>query len=278
MRNFRCAVVAIAVLVFTSACTRAEVDIDVPEIGATILSCANNATHRQPQGALLNNMWNQRSAGKGAWMQCLQARQRDGRAEYGWFWKWPSRDGIYAYPEILVGRSPWRGDPTNDIRFPRTVADTRALRIEYEVESRSRGKNNLAAELWLTDSPLVPGVADSQSIRVELMIWTDASAGVVSDKEKPAGVIEIDGEKWRVFVKQNWGDASGVSANNWVLISYHALNPTTHASYDARKFIDDAMSRGVVKPSYVIAGIELGNEIISGSGSTWIRKFDVSVD
>lgn len=242
------------------------------------LSCEEGARHPMIAGALRNNMWNRRSAGAGPWQQCLQKREANGRTEYGWRWRWPSRAGLYAYPGVVIGRSPWTAEASNDARFPRRISATAALLIDYDVEMRSSGRENLALEFWISRAAPVDGRADPTAIRAELMIWTHASPGIVADDEKPIGIVEIDSRHWRVYVKNDWGDASGGASNRWSLISYHAISPTLSVRYDARKFLQDAIDRGVVKQGDYLSGVELGNEIVSGSGSTWIRRFEVSVD
>lgn len=250
----------------------------LPDAGATILGCEQDQTQAAYYGFVRNNMWNRNSAGPGPWRQCLQTRQRDGRSEFGWFWEWPAQDGIYAYPELLVGRSPWQATPTNDPRFPRRLGDTRSLKIDYEVESRSSGKKNLAVEFWFTRTPPAIGQQDTRSIKAELMIWSDAADGIETVTANPATTVDIDGMTWAVQVRPNWGDVGNPGGNQWSLISYHALRKSSAARYDARKFFDDARARGIIAPDDYIWGVELGNEIISGAGSTWIRKFRLRLE
>lgn len=269
---------ALVTLMTGAACSeRPAARTDLPEPGATVLSCTGDATHAIGNGVLINNTWNKASAGAGPWRQCIQSRPRDGGTDFGWFWEWPARDGLYAYPEILIGRSPWRAAPSNDARFPRTIAATRALWVDYDVESRFTGKRNLAAEFWLTRDQPPGSPPDPRAIRNELMIWTEASEGLVSAKDKPVGIVEIDGVRWAVHVKPDWGDASGGVGIKWQMISYHALTPTSTVRYDARKFFQDAIERGWLQPGDTIEGIELGNELVSGSGSTWVKKFALDV-
>lgn len=262
-----------------AACNaHSEAPTAVPDPGARILDCTWGNTVAQAEGILLNNMWNKASAGPGPWRQCLQSRQRDGRTEYGWFWEWPTKDGLYAYPELLIGRSPWQPTPTNDSRFPRRMADTRVMNIDYDIESRTNGKKNLAVEFWLTSTPPAEGQQDIRTIKTELMIWSDASDDIGAPTKNPAITVDIDGMTWAVQIKPGWGDGSGGTGNKWTLISYHAMKNTSKIRYDARKFLADAAARGLIDPDDYIWGVELGNEIISGTGSTWIRKFQLQVE
>jgi Glycosyl hydrolase family 12 len=253
---------------------------DAPEAagpGIQVIDCTDNAAHATPLGTLINNTWNKRSAGEGPWRQCLRSRLREGRTEYGWSWLWPSRDGLYAYPSLLVGSSPWSDKASNDPRFPRRIADTRAMRIDFDTESQFDGKKNLAAEFWFTRTAPEAGKSNEGAVTAELMIWNEASQGLVSEDDKPAAEVEIDGARWVLYVKRNWGEVSGGTSQRWTFITYHAVVPAPSARYDARKFFQDAIDRGLLAESDVIAGVEFGNELVSGSGSTWIKRFELTV-
>lgn len=258
-------------------CSNAGEAPDMAPPGVKVIDCTDAAVHQTLIGALLNNTWNKRSAGEGPWRQCLRSREREGRTEYGWSWHWPSRDGLYAYPSLLVGSSPWSDRPSNDPRFPRRIADTRSMLIDFDTESQFEGKKNLAAEFWLTRIAPEPGKSNQGAIKAELMIWNEASKGLVSKDDKPVAVVEIDGAKWVLYVKRNWGEVSGGSNERWTFITYHALVPAPNARYDARKFFQDAIERGLLSEGDSIAGVELGNELVSGTGSTWIKRFELSV-
>jgi hypothetical protein len=247
-----------------------------PDVDATLVSCQDGALQPLGIGVLVNNAWNHASAGDGPWRQCLQSRLRNGRTEYGWFWHWPTKDGIYAYPELLVGRTPWGSAPSNDARFPVAIGDLHALHIGYDVQSRHRGKKNLAVEFWLTD-PAVPGPS-ADGIRAELMIWTDESSGMAGKADAPGDTVDIDGRRWIVRVQRDWGDMSGGSRHKWVFVTYRALQHTSTTRYDARRLLQHAIDQGWLEARWQIEGVEFGNEIVSGSGSTWVRRFDLTLD
>ena len=249
-----------------------------PVAVARNLSCVAGDAHAVPYGVLVNNMWNQDSAGTGPRRQCLRVRDTAAGPEYGWSWEWPTTDGIYAFPELLVGASPWSAEPSNDNRFPRAVGATRSLQIAYDAQTVSNGKQNTAAEFWFTATNLVAGVAEGVPVKAELMIWTDTAPGIVAIDDLPIAEVVIDGMRWRVYLQRDWRDVSVSDSSRWTLISYVATTNSPTARYDARKFFQDAIDRGVIAPGDFVAGLELGNEIISGAGSTWLRNVSVSVD
>jgi hypothetical protein len=267
----------LAALAALCGCSRAGAVPEMAAPGVEVIDCTDNAAHSASIGTLLNNTWNKRTAGSGPWRQCLRSREREGRTVYGWSWHWPNRDGLYAYPSLLVGTSPWSDRSSNDPRFPRRIGDTRSMLVEFDTESQFEGKKNLAAEFWLTRTVPEPGKSNQGAIKAELMIWNQASAGLVSKADRPTARVEIDGVQWVLYVKRNWGEVSGGSSERWTFITYHAVAPAPAARYDARKFFQDAIDRGLLAESDVIAGLELGNEIVSGSGSTWINRFELTI-
>lgn len=246
------------------------------------LGCAANSSVLLPGGGeLLNNAWNVGAVGSFAWSQCLQEKRLGTVVqERGWTWRWPDNGTqVYSYPSIAIGAKPWAPGPGNDSRFPRRIADTPRLLLSYEVETTASGNVNLAASIWFTrtaSAPAVPVVAD---ISTEIMVWSDYTPALISTTGPVTerGQITVDGRAWRVFAAENWGDASGGTAHRWTFIVYAAVVPTRTLAVDARRFIDDAIARGLLNPSHAVANVELGNEISSGSGTTWVRSFSVTV-
>ena len=242
----------------------------------TTLSCDDDARVSFANGVLVNNMWNQASAGTGPRRQCLLSRNAATGVEYGWSWEWPTVDGLYAFPEVLVGASPWRLVASIDVRFPRTVSATRALWVDYAVDTVSNGKQTVATEYWFTASR--PNETEAVPVKAELMLVTDAPPELLTADEVPVGRVSIDGAVWSVYIRHDWGDPSGNGGERWTFIYYVAATPSQAARVDARKFFADAIGRGVIAETDYVAGVELGNEITSGSGSTWVRRLSVSVE
>lgn len=270
--------VGVLLLLACVACSRASDSVaDWPPRGVSLLNCTESAIVPMATGVLLNNMWNRRSAGEGAWGQCLQSRERAGGVDRGWTWHWPAKDGLYAYPELLVGRSPWTALASNDARFPRKLADIDSLRIAYEVESSFEGKKNLATEFWFTDADWPAGQSAPGAVKAELMIWTDYSDGMISPREKPLATVEIDGMTWNMTAHRGWGGEVGVAGPRWTFIVYTATKRTSSANFDAVKFFRDAIGRGLIRADDYLATVELGNEITSGTGSTWVKDFHVDM-
>lgn len=249
---------------------------------ATALGCAANSVVALPGGGeLMNNAWNVAAAGGFAWSQCLQQRRlASGATENGWAWRWPDNGTqVYSYPSISIGAKPWLPGPGNDARFPRRIADTPRLLLSAEVESTFSGNANFSASMWFTRTASAPAVPVEADISAELMIWSDYTPALVSNAAAVTerGQVTLEGRLWRVFAASSWGDASGASSHRWAFIIYVPVERSQTLNVDARRFIDDAVARGLLDPTHAVANVELGNEISSGSGTTWVRSFRVTV-
>lgn len=245
------------------------------------LDCnANTAVRLASGGELLNNAWNVQAVGSFPWSQCLQEK-RLGMAvqEVGWNWRWPDNGTqVYSYPSVVIGAKPWAPGPGNDLRFPRRISDTPRLLVSYDVDTSASGNVNLATSIWFTRTTAAPAVPVESNISTEIMVWSDytpdliATDGLVTER----GEITVDGRAYRVFAAENWGDISGGTGHRWTFVVYVARVPTRVLAFDARRFIDDAIARGFLNPAHAVANVELGNEISSGSGNTWVRSFTVT--
>ena len=62
-----------------------------------------------------------------------------GQGDAGWEWDWPESAGpsMKSYPEVLLGRSPWREARAGD-QLPRRLAETR-LTLDFDFATSAAG-------------------------------------------------------------------------------------------------------------------------------------------
>ena len=223
-----------------------------------------------------NDQWGSNKA-KSGFEQCLLSRKGAAGNEYGWSWHWPGFDEtVFAYPSITFGWKPWTGGATTDPRFPLRVADVKRLELRYEVETQAEGVYNLAPEIWFTKTkPAAGAAADPSSITREVMLWMDFGGGAT-----PAGTVVghpvVGGVQYELWKEDNIGkQANGVG---WALLTFKSPAIARKATVPLHEILQHLMQTSLLPADEFVASIELGNEIMGGSGITWIKHLELIVE
>jgi hypothetical protein len=222
-----------------------------------------------------NDTWGSKKA-KGKWEQCVLSREVSGKTELGWTWNWPGNDpSIFAYPEIIFGWKPWSGGKPSDPRFPLRVGDVKKLALTYEVETDASGSYNLAPEIWLIEKAEWSELANPKLITTEVMFWMEY-AGTTTPAGKVVGTLTIDGVTYELWKE----DKMGVEANGkgWMLLTFKSPKPARQGTLAIDAFLRHLVGAKLVSPDERVASIEFGNEIAGGTGTTWVKRYEISVE
>lgn len=242
------------------------------------INCEDYFSVETEHGVLNNNVWNKLAAKDDDWSQCLEKKQVDSLFQYGWSWSWPmGRSVIYAYPQIKIGASPWLPEPKFDSRFPLEISKLKELAIAYDVEIFANGDYNLATTMWLVNEPDIGTKPNPDIIAAEIMIWTFATENHFEPAGKKYGEIHTPNHIWEVWLNKDWSDMSGQNDNKWINITFKAKDFSVKSKINGKVLLDYAIQENMLPSHLLIADIELGNEIMSGSGLTWIKAFDVDI-
>jgi hypothetical protein len=221
-----------------------------------------------------NNEWGHDKA-KGPFDQCLLSRSRDGRTERGWRWSWPGFDAsVFAYPEIEFGWKPWTGGKSTDARFPMRVGDVKHLVMRYDVETQATGSYDLAPEIWITtrnpSDDANPGI-----ITTEVMFWMDYAEGA-----RPAGkVVEtpaLDGVTYELWKEDKIGESA--NGKGWMLLSFKSPTIRRKGTISIHALLRHLVESRLVRPDEYVASVEFGNEVMGGTGTTWVKRFDLEIE
>ncbi len=246
----------------------------VKDVGDVTALCEAWAAHVDGPYKYENNQWGHKKA-TGKFEQCLLKRTVEGRTEIGWTWNWPGVDpSVFSYPEIIFGWKPWSGGKPSDSRFPLKVGDVQHLAIHYTVETRASGSYNLAPEIWLTRSSQWSEEPNPGLITAEIMFWMD-----YKDTARPAGAVidepTIDGIKYELWKADSIGDMGG--GKGWVLYSFKSPIVQHQGSISIHNLLGYMMKKQLVRPDEYVASVEFGNEVMGGTGTTWVKRFQVEV-
>ena len=213
-----------------------------------------------------NNVW-----GKGDiadYEQCLLTRRLDGATEYGWRWQWPKGAGhVKAYPQVIYGHKPWNSASTTSV-LPARIASIKELSIAYAVDMSAQGTYNLAYDIWLTSSnPPTP-----DTITHEVMIWMDRTFEA-QPRRYLAGQVVVDDIVYDLYLRSNFHSASGAD-----YIAFVSREPRLDGVVDVAAFLGYLVEHDHIDADPYVASVELGNEVIDGTGELWLQRFQVTAD
>jgi len=237
-------------------------------------NCRPDATEMSGPYRFNNNQWGRKKARGGA-EQCLLTREVAGHSERGWTWNWPGVDPtVFAYPEIEFGWKPWSGGKSTDRRLPVKIADLPPLLLSYEVETVADGSYDLAPEVWLMSGPGPFEAADPKSITTEVMFWMEYAGDA-----RPAGEViehtQLDGIDYELWNADSIGqDANG---KGWRLLSFKSQQIRRKGALPIHTLLKHLVDLHLVNPNDYLGSVEFGNEVMGGTGTTWVKRFDVSV-
>lgn len=267
---------SLAICALTAAAATAA-SSGTPPASAHDLSCADAYEVDTSVGRLTNNVWNKQAAGGAPYRQCLRYRGEPPAREYGWSWSWPAEgDVLLAFPQTVFGWKPWNGGTSTTPKLPIRIDRIHALRLTYTVETVATGKHNLSMALWLTRSGQTGAEPNPADISADINIWTGGFDFDPSGER--IGQATIGGVTFEVWHARDMGDASAASSYRWTHIVYRSTTPHTSISLDVKAFLEDALARELISPSHYVSSIELGNEVMTGTGETWIKHLSLEIE
>lgn len=261
-------------IVLVSACSAAP---EWEKPATQTISCADYYSEKTTLGTLYNNVWNKKAAKDFSWSQCLEQDPASGMS--GWSWRWPAKGSdIFGYPQIKVGTSPWAPSADAHSDFPLDNSTLRSLVVEHELQIRGSTEHNVATSLWLTNTKDIGTQPNPSAIVAELMIWTYTTPHHMTPAGAHRGDFNDGTQDWEVWSDKNWSDVSGANKNKWIYITFRAKNKNLKSKFDVVKLTRYAIEKQILPASFYFADIELGTEIMRGSGLAWVKQFNVVIE
>ena len=222
-----------------------------------------------------NNVWGQGAISREDRLQCLLKRVVDGEVQYGWRWQWPRGSGdVKAYPEVIYGHKPWFTFSTTP-NLPRRISAIDKLSVAYDIEMQARGRYNLAFDIWVTSSDR----PTSSDITHEIMIWVgERTRAWEPYPGKRVSRVTVGGATYDLYIKPHAEWLTEHGAPNVVYIAFNARTARLSGSIDLKEFLDYLTDNGHLPADGYVASVELGNEVMHGSGELWLKSYAISVE
>jgi len=216
-----------------------------------LLACGDDVTVGDDNKLFRSNVW--RRLGEGG--QCL--------IPDGWTWGWADVGyDVQAFPSVVIGRSPW-AERSTDSRFPVKVGDLRRLEVQVDIRTTASGEFNTVMDLWLTDNKH----SGPDGIRAELMIWL--VRGTMNPVGTSRGKRSVGNDTYELFV----GDVEGA-----VYAAFVSQAKVSSGNVDLLALVQVLVEEGIISDNWYISVLELGNEVVSGSGQSLVETYSATVE
>jgi hypothetical protein len=251
----------------------ARPDFDLKGIPGTLKFQSENAWAAETVDGryrLFNNVWNSKAI-SGPYRQKVFVKEEHDKPAFGWVWSVPDSQAPATYPEIQAGASPWNGAVVPDSGFPFQIG-TKELVVSYDINLAASGNYDVTLQSWV-----VSALRPSKSLITHEVVIFIANERIPVAGERVAQTT-LQGNAFSVYVDKYHRDATGNNANTWTLISLLAEKPILRGPVDVGALFDFLLKSGHLDAQSYVANIELGTDIMRGSGSAVIRDFAVTVD
>lgn len=169
---------------------------------------------------------------------------------------------ILAFPEVIFGSSPLNTTPvaTKNAVFPVKLGDLSGLSAKYDVGFGGTVSGfNVAYDIWLSKSPTATGDA---AVSNEVMIWVHK--GDFAAHGDAMGSFQLNGTTFQIF---HTGTYTALVADKDV----------PAGTLDLKAVFAKLTQLGITSGTEYLRSIELGAEVVSGSGWLTVNDLDLTV-
>ena len=89
--------------------------------------------------------------------------------------------------------------------------------------------------------------------------------------------VTVGGAAYDLTIKPNAEWLTGHGASDVTYIAFNARTAQTSGSLDVKQFLDYLTENGHLPADGYVASVELGNEVMHGTGEVWLKSYEISV-
>ncbi len=219
--------------------------------------------------ALINNTWGRRDlVNRVDYVQTITHSGRPDGVVFAWDWPVVAPRHVLAYPQILVGKSPWSGVGAEG-DLPIRLSEIDSLTATFDLDWGGEAPFfNVAFDLWLSTDP----AGGRDAISHEIMIW------VKSAEFTPGGKVVGDVSLPGLSAEFRFKAADPGGWPKWTYAAFASHEDMPSGQIDIAALLDRLVAEGIAAPDLWLMDVELGAEIVGGAGWLRIDRFDVAVN
>ena len=123
------------------------------------------------------------------------------------------------------------------------------------------------------------GGAAPTAITHEIMIWVGERARAWEPYPgHRVRRVRIGGAAYDLYLKPRAEWLKEHGAPNVAYIAFNSLAAQASGKIDIKQFLDYLTDNGYLPADGYVASLELGNEIVYGSGELWLRNYEIRVN
>jgi hypothetical protein len=249
----------------------ADFDVCITRVRPIIGHCKDNEMIDANGYKLNNNPWGKETITD--YSQCVFATGTGADTRFGWTWRWPVSSPAWqprAYLEVMAGKSPWNTVNTGH-GLPTSITSQVSFTFDLDLVLGANDAYDFAPEVWLT-SDLQPSTSN---IKHEIMFWFLHNG--MSPAGTQVGTFSTAGVDYDVWVNPSHDPGANSTVTGWQYVAFVARTEVRSGTIALKPFIDHLVSKGTITGPLYYAGVEVGNEIVNGSGSAIFKNFSVNV-
>jgi len=190
---------------------------------------------------------------------------------FGWYWNRQDPktkadvNGILPiYPSLRIGGNPW--EQSKLAHFPIQLNAIKSLRfvVDYVYPEAPKGTYDLAYDLFFLDTDKS---SEHPEIKTEVMIWLQ---GTIAQNPQTYKGDFTDG--YNTYELYSYVMSDGRLYDAFIMKG----PPVFQAQYTIN--VKPLLDKLALNPSWYLPGVELGNEVLNGSGKNAISKFAVDLN
>jgi hypothetical protein len=193
-------------------------------------------------------------------------------------WSYPDGegvDGVYGYPEIIWGAQ-YGGFGPGTIAYADKVSDIKSLIVDYNIAISGQTSDfDVGIEIWTTNElPSQAGAFFTSEIMVMVHGWSADGLSSGPGTTYSDSALGLSGSGTAIEAIHDNQDNSGSPPHTFVTID--TTSDQLSGQINFATILDSLVEQGIVGESNYVAGVELGSEMLMGSGSLTVSSFFVS--